>query len=255
MSNLAQPPPQFGLYAERYARFRPGYPGALYDIMEARVQGPRAHAVDLGAGTGQVALDLLERFTRVTAVEPDAAMAALLPTRTGLDVITARAEEADFPDASVDLVTVGTAFHWMDAGAVCARAGRWLRPGGVLAAFAYDEFTAPDAPAVQALIDAESALWDAYKHAALVDMTGYDERLAATGVFAGVEAIALTPDWIVAPEDLAGFFMTWSFATAHAQSTGDEAGYAADFAARLAVAAGGQPVSVRHVVVGGMGWV
>jgi SAM-dependent methyltransferase len=250
---MIQAPPQFGLYAERYARFRPGYPSALYDLLEARVGSPRVHAVDLGAGSGQVARDLLGRFTRVTAVEPDPAMAAQVPEAVGLDVREMRAEEADFPEGSVDLVTAGTAFHWMDPGAVCARAKRWLRPGGVFAAFAYDQFTTPDAPGVQTLITAEAALWNAHKHAALVDETPYEARLAATGAFAEAEPISLAPDWEASAEDIAGFFLTWSFAVAHAKTTGDEAGYAADFARRLSEAASGRRLRVRHVVVGAMG--
>jgi SAM-dependent methyltransferase len=249
----AAPAPKFGLYAERYARFRPTYPSALYELIESRLSGPRTHAVDLGAGTGQVALDLLARFTRVSAVEPDTAMAAQIPDGTGLDVIEARAEEADFPTGGVDLVTAGTAFHWMDPAVVCGRAVRWLRPGGLFTAFAYDRFHTPDAPDAQALITAEAALWNVYKHAALVDLRAYDARLKATGVFAQVEPIALTPDWHATPEALAGFFMTWSFAVAHAKTTGDEVGYAVDFARRLAEAAGGRALRVRHVIVGATG--
>jgi SAM-dependent methyltransferase len=247
----APPPPRFGLFAERYARFRLTYPPELYDRLFARLPG-RQHAVDLGAGTGQVALDLLSRFDRVAAVEPDPAMAALIPARDRLAVTVARAEDAAFPDGSVDAVLAGTAFHWMDEAVVCARAKRWLKPAGVFAVFAYDSFAAVDAPAVQAVLDAEAALWQGHKHQNLARIVAYAERLRATGVFAAVEPVTLDAEWTPAPETVAGFLMTTSFAMAHARATGDEAGYAADFAARLSAAAGGRAIRMRYVIDGAM---
>lgn len=248
----APPPPRFGLFAERYARHRLVYPDAFYDLVLERLEGPRAHAVDLGAGTGQVSLDLLERFERVTAVEPDAAMAGLIPKRERLDVVEAKAEDARFPEGGVDAVFVGTAFHWMDEQAVCALARRWLRPGGVFVVFAYDRFTTPDAPAVQAVLDAEAAVWRGHKHQNLARLEVYAERLAATGVFERVEPLTLGAAWTPSPEMLAGFFLTTSFAMAHARATGDEAGYMAGFAERLSTASGGLPIEVRYVIDGAL---
>jgi len=248
------PPPRFGRYADRYARYRLTYSPALYDRLEAKLEGPHAHAVDLGAGTGQVALDLLGRFARVTAVEPDPDMAARIPEREGLSVVRARAEDAAFPDASVDAVTAGTAFHWMDADIVCARAARWLRPGGVFFAFAYELFTAVETPRLQALFDAESALWQSHKHAKLVSFEHYPDRMRATGAFARVEPVRVEHDWRASVERIAGFLLTTSFATAYAQATGDAEGYAADFTRRTAEAAGGPTARVRYPVEGGMGW-
>lgn len=40
-------------------------------------------------------------------------------------------------DASVDLITVGTALHWFDVERFCAECSRVLRPGGVLVAYSY----------------------------------------------------------------------------------------------------------------------
>jgi SAM-dependent methyltransferase len=248
----APPPPRFGLFAERYAKYRLVYPAALYDQLLARLKGPRTHAVDLGAGTGQVSLDLLERFERVTAVEPDPAMAALIPARDGLTVVVAKAEDARFPDGSVDAVLIGTAFHWMDEKLVCALAKRWLRPGGVFAVFAYDRFRTPGAPAVQAVLDAEAALWQGHKHQNLARLEAYAARIAATGAFKRVEPLTLEAAWTPTPETLAGFFLTTSFAMAHARATGDEAAYMTDFAARLGAASGGRPIEVRYVIDGGL---
>ena len=246
--------PAFGLYAERYARYRPTYPPALYDLLLSHLEGSHSHAVDLGAGSGQVAVDLSKRFDRVTAVDPDAAMAALIPARDGLDVVVARAEEASFPDASIDLVTAGTAFHWMDENIVCPRAARWLRPGGVFAAFIYSRFTMPEAPGVEAIADAEGALWEAHKDERLAQFVPYVERMTASGAFARVEAFSITHDWRTTPEAFAGLGMTTSFGNAYAQATGDEAAYWADFSARIKAAAKSDTLLVRYPIDGAIGW-
>jgi ubiquinone/menaquinone biosynthesis C-methylase UbiE len=59
----------FGSAAERYDRYRPGYPSALID--ELMSLNPTT-ALDVGCGTGKVALSLMGRGLPVLGVEPDA---------------------------------------------------------------------------------------------------------------------------------------------------------------------------------------
>ena len=250
---MTAPAPRFGLYAERYARYRITYPRALYDLILGRLDGPRDVAADLGAGTGQVTNDLLTHFRRVFAVDPDPEMIALLPDWKRVSVQACRAEDAVFPDEGLDLVAAGTAFHWMDEHVLCRRAVDWLRPGGVFAAFAYDHFHFPQAPAVQALVDAESAIWAAHKDPRLAAFAPYADRMASTNAFTRIDPISLGHEQTLAPAELAGFCMTFSFATAHARTTGDEAAYQADFAARLAATAEGAPVVMRYAIAGATG--
>jgi hypothetical protein len=103
---------------------------------------------------------------------------------------------------------------------------------------------------VQAVLDAEAALWRGHKHQSLARLEVYAERIAAAGAFDRVEPLTLETSWTAEPEMLAGFFLTTSFAMAHARSTGDEAGYMADFAARLSAASGGRPIEARYVIDG-----
>ena len=123
-------PPAFGDDACAYLRHRPGYPDALYDVLLAACGDRRGLCVDLGAGSGQASLALAERFGRVVAIEPDARMLALMPDHPRIEKRDIAAEDADFPDGTVDAVTVATAFHWMDQPRVIANVHRWLRPGG-----------------------------------------------------------------------------------------------------------------------------
>jgi len=120
----------FGTFAESYDRWRPGYPDAAVDWLLP--PGGR-EVLDLGAGTGKLTGSLLARGLAVTAVEPDPAMLAVL--RRNHPAAVARQAGADalpLPDASVDGVVVGQAWHWFPPDAAAAEVRRVLRPGGWL---------------------------------------------------------------------------------------------------------------------------
>ena len=95
--------------------------------------------VDLGAGTGFVALALAPLVDSVLAVDISPVMAESLAARAaqaGLGNV--RAEVADLrtfrrPAASVDLIVSSYALHHLrdqDKRALAAEAARWLHPGG-----------------------------------------------------------------------------------------------------------------------------
>jgi len=78
-----------------------------------------ATVVDLAAGTGKLARQLVTSGARVVAVEPVAAMRDLIP-RGGIDVLTGAAEAIPLPLASADAVVVAQAFHWFNVDAAFA---------------------------------------------------------------------------------------------------------------------------------------
>jgi SAM-dependent methyltransferase len=90
--------------------------------------------VDLGAGTGLMTRVLLDVAGEVVPVEPDAGMRAQLNASTpGVRALDGSAEGIPLPDASVDAVIAGQAYHWFDHEKAHAEIARVLRPGGVLA--------------------------------------------------------------------------------------------------------------------------
>jgi ubiquinone/menaquinone biosynthesis C-methylase UbiE len=128
-------PRAFGTVAAVYARYRPGYPAdAVAWALAPLAERPDPDLLDLGAGTGKLTEALLGRG-RVTAVDPDPAMLAQLRARhPSADVREGTAEQIPLPDASVDAVLVGQAFHWFDRDRAMPEIARVLRPGGVLGA-------------------------------------------------------------------------------------------------------------------------
>jgi SAM-dependent methyltransferase len=120
----------FGTAAATYTAVRPGYPAAA--IRWSLAPGAKV-VLDLGAGTGKVSEALLRQGLTVHAVEPDERM--LDELRQVAPAAIARqgtAEDIPLPDASVDAVLVGHAFHWFGPAALGEMA-RVLRPGGTLA--------------------------------------------------------------------------------------------------------------------------
>jgi SAM-dependent methyltransferase len=133
-----KPTEVFGPLAEEYARFRPGYPDALFEALLGRLGDPSGTTLDIGAGTGVATASLLPRFARVVALEPNRSMlakaAARLAGATGwLGPVAARAEEAPIASASISCITVAQAFHWFEPGPALAEFARILRPAGLLA--------------------------------------------------------------------------------------------------------------------------
>jgi SAM-dependent methyltransferase len=117
-----------------YERGRPSYPD---DVVEWLVEGLGIAAgrrvVDLAAGTGKLTRLLVPTGADITAVEPSAAMRAELSRNLpGVPILDGTAEAMPFPDASVDVVTVGQAFHWFDVPRSTAEISRVLAPGGGL---------------------------------------------------------------------------------------------------------------------------
>jgi len=120
----------------RLYRNRPTYPPATFEILAELMVDPRV-VLDVGAGTGSVARQLLPYATRIDAVDPSAAMIAegrRLPN--GMDPrlrwINATAETAPL-DPPYGLVTAGTSLHWMDLDRVIPRFASALVPSGRLA--------------------------------------------------------------------------------------------------------------------------
>jgi ubiquinone/menaquinone biosynthesis C-methylase UbiE len=120
----------FARVADEYDRGRPSYPR---EAIEWLLGTEPLDVLDLGAGTGKLTSALLTAGHRVLAVEPLAEMRAILTAALpDAHALAGTAEALPLADASVDAVTVGSAFHWFDERLARAEIARVLRAPGVL---------------------------------------------------------------------------------------------------------------------------
>jgi ubiquinone/menaquinone biosynthesis C-methylase UbiE len=130
----------FSGLAGDYARFRPGYApqvaSAILSYAGRDVAG--MDAADIGAGTGIWTRTLAVRGLRsVVAVEPNDDMRGQgIETSRGTPIVWRKgsAEATGLPDASADLVSMASSFHWADFDQACEEFHRILRPGGLFVA-------------------------------------------------------------------------------------------------------------------------
>lgn len=146
----------FSAVAGAYAGARPEYPDELFDLIAAHVPHT-AQVWEPGCGSGQATRGLAARFARVHATDPSAAQLARHwaqrsgtavarqgPAMAAVTLAVEPGERTTLPDATVQLVAVAQALHWFDCAAFFAECGRVLTPGGVLAAWTYADFLAPE---------------------------------------------------------------------------------------------------------------
>jgi SAM-dependent methyltransferase len=133
--NMKDPTTRFTDRVENYVRARPHYPPALADLLAREIAlTPAAILADIGSGTGFSAEPFLRAGNAVYGIEPNTAMRAaaqsLLHEYAQFYAVDGTAEATTLPDASVDVVIAGQAFHWFRREPARAEFRRILRPDG-----------------------------------------------------------------------------------------------------------------------------
>ena len=140
----------FSEVSDCYRLIRPQYPEALFARC-AQLAPARTQAWDCATGNGQAAVGLARFFERVHATDASATQIARAIAHERVVYSVAPAESSGLPDASVDLVTVAQALHWLERPRFYAEAQRVMKPDGIIAVFGYTWFYI--SPELDVLID------------------------------------------------------------------------------------------------------
>ncbi len=192
--------------SDNYARYRPTYPDALFEYLAA-ASTRRDVVWDCATGNGQAAVTLADHFASVVATDASSEQIDAAIEHERVDYRVAPAESSGLADASVDLVTVGQAFHWFDAPRFIAEAGRVLRDDGVLAIWCYETCTvSPECDKVITHLydDIIGPFWPPER--ALIE-EGY-ASVEIPGQELEPPEFDLSKDWTVV--EMLGYVRTWS---------------------------------------------
>jgi SAM-dependent methyltransferase len=127
----------FSKQAANYAKFRPRYPQELFDYLGSIAPSCQL-AWDCGTGNGQAAVRLASVFDCVIGTDASKKQISNAQPNEKVEYRVAPAENSRIHSETVDLIMVAQALHWFDLDRFYAEARRVLKPGGVLAASAYN---------------------------------------------------------------------------------------------------------------------
>lgn len=201
-----------GTTAQYYAEFRRDLPADQADRLVAAV-GLRTGdiALDLGCGTGQLAVPIAQHCAAVVAIDPEPDMLAGLRARRAERVVCVLGDDRDLPvlaapfAAPIGLVTIGNALHWMDERSTLRTAASLLRPGGAVAVVTQGPplWLGP-APWQRTVREALESLYGPVTGNCRTDSSALEERRAmATELGLATEALTwtasypVTADWVI----------------------------------------------------------
>jgi SAM-dependent methyltransferase len=135
---MTDPVTRFSSRAENYAKYRPGYPDGVLDVLRSDCGLKETSIVaDIGSGTGILSEVFLKNGNTVFGVEPNAPMREvaerLLASPGNFISVDGSAEATTLAPDSVDLITAAQAFHWFDRDQAKREFARILKPKGWVA--------------------------------------------------------------------------------------------------------------------------
>ncbi|KAG0278478.1 hypothetical protein BGZ95_003895 [Linnemannia exigua] len=133
-----------------YQSFRPGYNKNFFKMVynyHAKHNGQFDTAVDVGTGTGQVAVALAEKFQQVHGIDASATMLSNAIQKPNVTYHVAKGEDLGvLASSSVDVLTVAQAMHWFHHPTFFSEVKRVLKPRGTFAAVGYSFVIFEDHP-------------------------------------------------------------------------------------------------------------
>lgn len=211
----------FSGHAAAYARARPGYPPGLFAWLASLAPGVPGirRAWDCACGSGQASVGLAEHLDAVVATDASVAQLASAKRHHRVAYAACTAEQSPLAPASVGLITVAQALHWLHLDAFYAEVRRVGTPDAVIAVWSYGRVAA-DAAAAPAL--------DHFYHETLAPWWPPERRHVDEG-YASLDfpftaiatpAIAMEARWTL--RELLDYIGTWSAVAAMRRAVGTD---------------------------------
>lgn len=161
-------PQSFKDVAEYYSKYRPGYPKKFFDYLVSKFKlAGTGELLDLGCGTGQLAIPLAPYFIEVVGLDPSEDMLAEAKKQAkekGIHNIIWQqgiAEEISPALGFFKLATIGYAFHWMKAELVLKKLYEIIESnGGVVVV--WDDLSPNNSPKAEQWRDKQSEIVKKY---------------------------------------------------------------------------------------------
>ena len=158
----------FGRTASDYRTHRAGFPAEMFDrLADMGIGLPDQKIVDLGTGTGSIALALAARGAGVTGVDISAdqlneARAEAAERKVEVSFVEAPAEDTGLEDGVFDVVIAGQCWHWFDRERAALEIRRLLKPDGTIVIAHFDWLPLPGnvVEVTEALIVKANPLWN-----------------------------------------------------------------------------------------------
>jgi len=125
-------------FSELYHNCRPVPPAIIPKMILSWLKRRPDTVVDIGSGTGLSTIIWDGIAESVIGIEPNGDMRATAEKHVkapGIIFQKGLSNETNLPSGCADVVTIATAFHWMDIDSTLAEVQRILKPGGVFAVF------------------------------------------------------------------------------------------------------------------------
>ncbi|MEZ4903978.1 MAG: class I SAM-dependent methyltransferase [Spirosomataceae bacterium] len=126
----------FSIQSDKYAKYRPTYPSALFEFLNTKVQD-KLNAWDCGTGNGQVAYELAKTFENVFATDISQQQIDTALLANNILYSVQPAEQTNFDDGLFDLIVVAQAIHWFDFGKFYAEVRRTAKADALLCVVGY----------------------------------------------------------------------------------------------------------------------
>ena len=127
----------FSSGSERYTKYRPSYPRALFAHL-ASLAPSHGCAWDCATGNGQAAVGLASFFNEVRATDASRQQIAVAVEHPRVRYAVAPAESSGLAPGSTDLISIAQALHWLPLEAFYAEVRRVARSEAVVAAWCYE---------------------------------------------------------------------------------------------------------------------